>query len=313
MNRIFTFFSKFYLIHLTGILLLVLCLPVTKSYAIKGYSLGEICQTSPSQCLEKVNAELKFAKKKSRVWFSLMQFKLSSLFMLQHSDELYRETKRWIHEDDLPVPFQVTLYMYYAKSILAHGDIEQGKQYIYKAKQQLALMHEVYPSPIKLIEIANLQMFIGELPEAYASLNALKDKYKNSQNPHFMMELFGHLGHVARQLGYYEQALEHWHTAVPWSHKYGNEQQIATIYFNLAGAQQDLQQYLLAEKSYVAAIKHAKIALDMVKATHAQLHLAEVKLLLGEKDKAKALLLLVDEKLLDKSYLSKLNTLKGQL
>lgn len=85
-----------------------------------------------------------------------MQFKLSSLFILQHSDELYQETKRWIDEEDLPIPFQVTLYMYYAKSLLSHGDLAEGKRYIYKAKAQLATMNEVYPSPIKLIEIANI-------------------------------------------------------------------------------------------------------------------------------------------------------------
>lgn len=295
------------------IFMLMLCFYVTKSYAGHTSHIAETCQYSPAECIEEVNLGLKQAKPKSRVWFRLMQYKLSSLFILQRSDELYRETKRLISEDDLPVPFQVTLYMYYAKSLLGNGEREAGKRYIYKAKQQLALMQEAYPSPIKLIEIANLQMFIGELPQAYESLNALKDKYKHSQNPHFMMELYGHLGHVARQLERYDESLQHWHVAVPWSYKYGNEQQIATVVFNLAQAQQHLKQYSLAEKSYFIAIKHAETAVDVVKASHAKLHLAEIKLILGHKKQAKSLLLSLNKTLLIKEYLALYNKLLGLL
>jgi tetratricopeptide (TPR) repeat protein len=313
MNKHFFISSKPYSLGLTALLLWVFCLPVAKSYAMKSESTAKLCQRSPSSCLEKVNIELTQVQPKSRIWFSLMQFKLSSLFILQHSDELYQETKRWINDEDLPIPFQVTLYMYYAKSLLSHGDLVEGKRYIYKAKAQLAIMNEVYPSPIKLIEIANLQMFIGELPEAYESLNALKEKYKNSHNPQFMMDLFGHLGHVARQLELYDEALAHWYATVPWSYKYGNEQQIATVHFNLAQAQQHAEQFSLAEKSYLAAIKHAEIALDVVKASHAKLYLAEIKLLGGDKEQAEELLLAINEELLAPNLLLKLNNLKGEL
>jgi len=307
----FSGISKRYLIKSVAIILLALCLSVTKSYALKSSDIRKTCQASPAECLKKVNVELKNVKKKSRIWYSLMQQKLGALFILQHSDELYRETKRWINEDDLPIAFQVTLFMYYAKSQLAYGDREEGKRYIYKAKQQLALMNEAYPSPIKLIEIANLQMFIGELPQAYASLNALKDKYKNSKNPHFMMELFGHLGHIARQLEQYDESLDHWKIAVPWSYKYGNEQQIATVVFNLAQIQQHLKQYTAAEKNYLIAIEHAELALDAVKACHARLFLAEVNIINGKKAKAKEVMSLVDEKLLVDDYLTLYNVLKS--
>jgi tetratricopeptide (TPR) repeat protein len=304
---------KRYLIKGVATILLALCFIATKSYALKSNDIREICQASPAECLKTVNIELRSVKKKSRIWYSLMQFKLESLFILQHSDELLRETKRWIHDDDLPIAFQVTLYMYYAKSLLAYGDREEGKRYIYKAKQQLALMNDAYPSPIKLIEIANLQMYIGELPEAYESLNALKEKYKSSKNPHFMMELFGHLGHVARQLDLYNEALLHWEAAVPWSFKNGNEQQIATVIFNLAQIQQYLKQYSNAENNYLKAIKHAELALDAVKACHARLFLAEVNIIKGEKAKAEKVLSLIDEKLLTDDYSALYKALKNSI
>jgi tetratricopeptide (TPR) repeat protein len=313
MRKQFSISHKRYSMLRTTILLLVLCLPVTKVYAIKSESIDKLCQRSPAECLEQVDFELKSVQQKSRLWLRLMQFKLTSLFILQHSDELYKETKHLINDEDLPIPFQVTLYMYYAKSLLGRGELKEGKRYIHKAKAQLAIMNGAYPSPIKLIEIANLQMFIGELPEAYASLNALKDKYQHSNNPHFMMELYGHLGHVAKKLGYDDEALEHWNTAAPWSYKYGNEQQIAVVHFNLARVQQEAQQYSLAEKNYASAIKHAEIAIDLVKAAHAQLYLAEVKLIKEKKAQAEELLLSIDEKLLVSSYLLKFNELKSQL
>ena len=308
-----THLSKFSLIQCTVILLLVLYLPVAKSNGVQGENIGSICQLSPAECLEKVDLELKNVKEKSRLWFRLMQFKLSSLFILQHGEELYEETKRWIHDEDLPIPFQVTLYMYYAKSCLFYGDKEEGKRYIYKAKEKLALMNEAYPSPIKLIEIANLQMYIGEFSEAYASLNALKVKYKNSQNPHFMLELNAHLGHVARNLGYFDEALAHWHETVPWSYKYGNEQQIATVLFNLGQAQQYLGQYIFAEKSFLSTIQHAEIAQDNIKASHARLYLAEIKLIMGDKQQAQALLLLLNEEQLQQPHLDKYREVKEQL
>jgi len=285
--------------------------PIT--YANSEKSLDHVCQFFPAECLSRVNTELKKEKEKSHLWFSLMQFKLISLFSLQKSDELFQETKRWINEPDLPIAFQVTLFIYHAKYIMAFGDQAEGKQFIYKAKQQLSLMNEIYPSPIRLIELANLQMFIGELPEAYESLNHLKIKYKDSNNPYFMMELYGHLGHVARQLKYFDEALIHWHEALSWSYKYGNVQQIATVLFNLAQAQQHAKKYQLAQQNYLISIRHAEKALDFIRASHAKLYLAEIKLVLNEKQQAQELLLSIDESHLANEGLAKFLELKKHL
>jgi hypothetical protein len=313
MKKHFSIYIQLSFIQWAAILLLVLRLPVAQSTQIENEGIERVCQFSPAKCLEKVNRELKTVKEKSRIWFSLMEFKLSSLFILQHSEELYTETKRWIHDEDLPIPFQVTLYMYYAKSCISYGEQEEGKKYIHKAKQQLAMMNGVYPSPIKLIEIANLQLYIGEFSEAYASLNVLKQKYKNSQNPLFMMELHAHLGHVARHLKYFDEELAHWHATVPWSYKYGNEQQIGTVLFNLAQAQDHKKQYLLAEKNYLKVIIHAEKAQDVIKISHARLYLAKIKLRNGDEKQALSLFLMLDEKQLDQPHLDQYKILKRKL
>jgi tetratricopeptide (TPR) repeat protein len=305
--------QKNWFIQPTFILLLVCCLSIAKSYATKGENLEGICQRSPAECLEKVNIELHGVKEKSRIWFSLMQLKLSSLFILQKSDELLKETKRWISEPDLPIPFQVSIFMYYAKSCVFLGDTTEGKRYIHKAKQQLALMNEAYPSPVRLIEIANLQMYIGEFTEAYESLNTLKVKYKNSNNPHFMMELYGHLGHASLKLENLDESLKYWYLALPWSYKNGNEQQISAVLFNLAQAQHRLKKYTLAEQNYLTTIVHAEQAKDLIKASHAKLYLAEIKLITGDKKQAKFLLLSLDINNLFQGHLKKFNELKSQL
>ncbi len=301
------------LISLLTLLIVMSSVISPTTYANSERSLDHVCQFFPAKCLNRVNTELKSVKEKSLIWFSLMQFKFSSLFNLQKSDELFQETKYWINEPDLPIAFQVTLYIYHAKYIIAYGDQAEGKKFIYKAKHLLSLMNEAYPSPIRLIELANLQMFIGELPEAYDSLNALKIKYKHSHNPYFMMELYGNLGHIARQLKYFDEALKHWHEALSWSYKYGNLQQIATVLFNLAQAQQHAKKYLLAQQNYLISIRHAEKALDFIRASHARLHLAEIKLALGEKQQAHDLLLSLDENHLTGEGLAKFIALKNLL
>ncbi len=303
-----------FVVNLISLLILLIVMSnviSSTTYANNERSLDHVCQFFPARCLDRVNTELKTVKEKSRLWFSLMQFKLNSLFSLQKSDELFQQTKRWINEPDLPVAFQVTLYIYHAKYIIAFGDQAQGKEFIYKAKQQLSIMNEVYPSPIRLIELANLQMFIGELPEAYQSLTTLKIKYKDSNNPYFMMELYGHLGHIARQLKYFDEALAHWHVALSWSYKYGNVQQIATVLFNLAQAQKHAKKYLLAQQNYILSINHAEKALDFIRASHAKLYLAEIKLALGEKQQAHDLLLTLDESHFENDELVKFIELKN--
>jgi hypothetical protein len=267
----------------------------TSLHAKNTISLEKTCQLSPAKCLIQIEDKLLTTPKRSRLWFSLMQYKIENLFVLQKTEELYQQTAYWVKQDNLPVSFQLTVYIYYAKSILGQGKTDEGTKYIHKAKQQLLMINEVYPAPIRLIEIANLQMFIGELNEAYLTLQELSVTYKKSRNAHFMMELYGHLAHIARQLNYFDEELTYWQVALTWGYELGNTQQIAVILYNKARAQHIAKMLDKAATTYQQSIITAEQAQDFVKASHARLYFAELRADQTKKEEALVLLLAINQ------------------
>jgi len=100
---------------------------------------------------------------------------------------------------------------------------------------------------------------------------------------------------------------------VSWSYKYGNKQQIATVHFNLAQALQTAKKYTLARKNYLATITYAEQALDLIRASHAKLYLAEIMFKQGEKAQAQTLLLSLDKDHFINNALAKYNELNTLL
>ena len=66
MNRNLSISSKPLYTRFIAIVLLTFYLFTSKSYALKGTDLREICQRSPAQCIEKVNVELANTEENSR-------------------------------------------------------------------------------------------------------------------------------------------------------------------------------------------------------------------------------------------------------
>jgi len=260
----------------------------------------KICSKSPAECLTEVNKVLLTTKEQSRVWYDLIQYKVESLFLLQNIKELNAVTKPWITIDDLPVPFKISVYIYYAKSLTADNDIDkeliksESKKYIKKAEQQLDLMNNAYPDPMLLIQLANIKMFVGEYEQAYQSLQALTVKYQRRQDPAFKLDLYGNLAHLADRLKYKQQAINYWIESIDWAKKHGNDQQIATVYFNLAQSQISNNDFEAAKPNYLKAIHHSTLANDGAKKAQAQYFFAKQLYTQGLKVDAKAIIETVD-------------------
>jgi len=241
----------------------------------------KICSKSPAECLSEVNKTLLTTKEKSRVWYDLIQYKIESLFLLQNIKELNAVTKPWINIDELPVPFKISVYIYYAKSLTFDENIDEknikieSKKYINKAEQQLDLMNSAYPDPMLLIQLANIKMYVGEYQQAYQSLQSLTVKYKRRQDPAFKLDLYGNLAHLADRLKYKQQAIDYWIESVAWAKKHGNDQQIATVYFNLAQSQISNNEFNAAKQNYLKAIHHSSLANDGAKKAQSQYFLAK--------------------------------------
>ena len=303
--------------------LLLLTAPLSSATAKKPVNMTNIhsvCIQSPTECLSDVDQALLATTVRSRVWFDLMQYKLDSLFFLQKITELHTTVKPWVNDESLPTPFKITLYIYYAKSLSATNIseqlslTEQRKIYIKKAESQLALMNSVYPNPMLLIQLANLKMYVGEdNKENYQSLQKLAIKYERRQDPVFKLELYGNLAHLAVRLGYKQQAINYWLETITWAKKYGNYQQIATVYYNLARNQVIANQLDSAKKHYLLALEYTALANDQVLKELIQYYLAKLLFKQGLHEQAKEIVRTINTSRYTPELITALNQLKSLL
>jgi len=235
------------------------------------------CQKSPDLCLIMVNKTLPLLKEQSRVWFDLMQYKLDSLFILQKSEELYALTQQWIDNESFPIPFQISVYIYYAKSIVGETAKLERKKYIDKAITKLSLMNEVYPNPMLLIQLANIKMRAGDYVQAFDALKLLEAKYLQLPDPMFQLDLNGNLAHLSDKLSFKSSALTYWKKALKWAFEFKNDQQIATVYYNFAHSQVNSNLLIPAETNFNNAITFAQKANDHSKLAQAKLYLTRLK------------------------------------
>lgn len=276
-------------------------------------NIADICLSSPFSCLQHIDNSLSTTPKNSRVYFEILQYKMEALFNLQKSEELYQETKQWLNKPKLPIPFQVTNAIYFAKSAWYIGEKEAAKKSYLLAKSLLAQMNEAYPSPLRLVQFANLQMQLDEHQQAYDLMLGLAKKYSKSPDTRFMMELHGNLGHAANKLGFYKESLKHWQETIPWAFEFGNKQQIAVVLYNLADLHDILSQYDQAEKHFIQAISYAVKAGDKVKANQARLHLLQTQLKQGTVCHKNSIIEDLDSQYLSKTAKADLTLLKNQL
>lgn len=274
---------------------------------------NKACLRSPVECLDLVEIELKKTAPNTYIWFDLLQHKFDALFDLQKFEELNQAIMPWIEQQKLPNSFQITVFIYYAKTSFLQQNNDDAHKYSQKAKEKLIEMNQVFPSPMRLIQLANLQMRLEEDDIAYETLQALEKKYQKSQNAHLMMELYGNLGHVTRRLSLDELSLAYWLKALPWSIKYNNQQQIGTVLLNLAKAFYILEQYAEAERYYIEAQKISIKAGDQAKVNQAQVHLVEVKLKQLQPQQAKVLFNQINAESLSRNYLLTIEKLRAVL
>lgn len=99
---------------------------------------------------------------KSRQWYRLKILQLDALFTLQHLEKLSLEIELLRSDNSLSMNLSVYVYIYYAKLSYRNKDIKPARDYLDKAVSLLTLINDKYPDPIRLIEIANLQISLKE-------------------------------------------------------------------------------------------------------------------------------------------------------
>jgi len=281
--------------------------------------IDKICRKSPTDCLFEVNQKLQQTPLQSRVWYDLMQYKFETLLVLQKDNELHKITKTWINKKNIPIPFQLSLLIYYGKTLDADKTLDKAKRkqerikVIDDAKRLLTLMNNVYPNPNLLIQFANLQLYVGEDKKTYQLLQSLSVKYENYPDLVFNANLYADLGHLAYRLKYKEQAITYWSTSLYWEKQLGNDQQTALIYYNLAKSQRLNKNFKIAKANAEKAIYHATLAFDFIAQAQAQLLTVQILLDLKQKVEAKKMLDSVQIKTLPEASLTKFMQLKTKI
>jgi len=272
------------------LLTLLLCLPMHfYNHATTYEELSQIevvCEKSSRQCLLSLESALISTATKSRPWYRLKLLQLEALFTLQQFDKLTNEIDPLLTYDALPVSFSVYVYLYHAKLSYGRGEVTTAKVYLNKAVNLLTEINEKSPKPMRLIEIANLQISMRDFELANTTLLKLELKFKNRYHPIFKRELYANLGHVAYFRDNKELHLEYREKSLNWALKTNNNQQIGIAHNNFAWAYQDIGNYKFAEQHYSQAVKYAEMEQDEINGSISQLRLIEVVLLQEKFDKA---------------------------
>lgn len=274
--------------------------------------ISQICLLSPIDCLKNIDDVLLSTSQGSRTYFEILQYKFEALFNLKRRETLNQETKKWFNKDNIPLTFQITNAIYYAKTSWELGKEGEGQEAYLYAKSILEQVNREFPSPLRLVQFANLQMQLKEFDEAYELMLSLANKYPNNPDTRFMVELHGNLGHAANQLGKTNQALIHWQDTVKWVMLLNNKQQIAVVLFNLADIYEQLEQYSSAKQNFLDASNYAQAAGDHIKMNQSLFRLLKVKLLTEDICENTKLIHSIETNYLPKKLLSRFNELSQQ-
>ncbi|MCW8833053.1 MAG: hypothetical protein OQK09_11315 [Colwellia sp.] len=253
-----------------------------------------ICQQSTPQCLALLEVGLNDSQEYSRQWYRFKQLRLVALFELQRLELLQQEINQWLvaigePNNDIPPSFAVYIYIYHAKLLVGIADDKEVNLYLNKAVNLLSDINSKLPSPLRLIEIANLQISMHEFEKAKLTLLSLESKFKERHNPIFKQELYANLGHIAWQQDDKNLHIEYRQKSLKWALEAPNTQQKSVAHINLAFAYQKAELFKDAEINYRASLKFAELIDDDRTCESARLRLLEVVYLQDKIEQAKSL------------------------
>jgi len=249
----------------------------------------EACRQSSPECLAYLEVGLNSSKPQSRQWYRFKQLRLFNLFDLQKWTLLKQEVNQWLLVDNMPTNFAVYIYIYHAKLSHSEQSSDEYIRYLTKATNLLSEINTKSFSPLRLIEISNLQIALKNYAQAKQTLLALDKKFSKRDYPVFKQELYANLGHIALKEKNNDEHIQYRKKSLAWSLKTPNEQQIAVAYANLAWAYQAVKEFEKSEDNYKKSIHYSQSAQDDNTTIRSQMRLTQVIYLQGNKALAKKL------------------------
>jgi len=277
------------------------------------YDIHQICQSSPSRCLDEIEANLASVAFKSRVWFQYKLYQLDALYRLVKFKELNSELVKWLDIEKAPLRFQISIYILYAKVIQLEGREALGNEYLNKAVNTLMSVSKVVPDPLLIVQIANALNDLKKYQQGYDMLIALEEKFIKRDNIKLKLELYENLGHFAYRLDKLNEHIIFRIKANGWAKLHGNDQRIAITVYNLARAYQMTKEYPYSLDYFIQAEYYAKKSENYFTLSMIMYRRSEIELDRGNYKKAMEYFQLIDVKPLPESFNKELDTLVNKI
>lgn len=245
------------------------------------------CLISSPVCLAHLEEGLNSTEPRSRQWFRFKQLRLLNLFDLQKWELLQQEVNLWLFDTNLPPSFAVYVYIFQAKLHASDNSSDEFSYYLTKATDLLSAINEKSFSPLRLIEIANLQISHAKYSQAKKTLLQLEKKFSQREFPEFKKELYANLGHIALVEKKYDEHLQYRLRSLSSTLETKNNQQISIAYTNLAYAFQLVKKYEKSKDNYKLSIDYSEKHLDYNTTIRSKMRLIQVLILLNEKAEAR--------------------------
>lgn len=255
----------------------------------------QFCLESPQlSCGQYLQQQLSGLKAYSNEWYRVKAFQLNYLFDKHQFKQLQHEAEQLLQRTDLPEVFRVQLYFYYAKALNYFGNHTEAKEYASRAVAILKDIYAVFGNPLRVVELANLQITLGEFGQAEQLLSYAQSQYRQSRDPQFLFELNSNLALLVHQQGDLAAAAIYRSEALNAARTMGHPNKLIVALGNLARTRQlqgelaealslyrdSLQYTALPEhqiQHFIHLLRLAEISLQLQQPVQARHYLTQVK------------------------------------
>ncbi len=258
----------------------------------------QVCQNRPD-CLAFLKDQLSTTKPESAAWFKIQSYLLDLLFDKQDFAALRYRCELLLAKQPHSEVFRAQLHFYYAKSLAFFGERENARNHAFIAHKQLNELFQSFADPLRLIELGNLEIWLGEHEQAYDILNAAQSRYNKSKDPLFWFELNSNFALIYDKRQQLELSEEARTKALEAIMPTGETDKIATAMGNLARTKQLRGDYANARKLYEQSLAYLTSKLDDKIRSIYLLRLSEISMAMHDKTAAKAYFDKVDPSLID--------------
>lgn len=275
----------------------------------------QFCLALPEQadCLQSLQSQLALHKAGSKSWYKLQSYLLDYHYDKVDFQSLRQQIEPLLQRSDIPPVVAAQLYFYYAKTLLIFKQKPEASRYASLAAAQVEALYNAFGDPLRLVELANLQLIFGQTESAIQTLMQAEVLAAKSLNPVFWFELNSNKALVSDRAQSYEasklyrqRALE---AILPTPHK----SKIVIALGNLARTEQLLGQYQPALEHYQQSLSYMSSSSDPKMWAIYHLRLAEIANALQQPGLALQYLQQTDSSLLGEKHLTIHQQLSEQL